>query len=130
MAAFIATVPREDDGTFAWGINKCASALGIGNPRARRFLETQREWLPKALKAHAAADADTTADGLDHFDEAVAVGNGLPSADVAHPLVLPAHKVTVEQQLLDDILDPAAGDGYAQLGNGLLVPAGAGARQP
>ncbi|MGW1162553.1 DUF2637 domain-containing protein [Streptomyces sp. NPDC002519] len=127
MAAFIATVPREDDGTFAWGINKCASALGIGNPRARRFLETQHEWLPEAL-AHAAADGDATADGPDHFDEAVAVGNGLQPADVVRPLLLPTHTAAAEQQLLDDLLDPAAGDGYAQLGNGLLVPAGA--RQP
>ncbi|MFJ3946058.1 DUF2637 domain-containing protein [Streptomyces griseoaurantiacus] len=129
MAAFIATVPREDDGTFAWGINKCASALGIGNPRARRFLETQHEWLPEAL-AHAAADGDATADGPDHFDETVAVGNGLQPADVARPVLLPTHTAADEQQLLDDLLDPAAGDGYAQLGNGLLVPAGAGARQP
>ncbi|GAA1227447.1 hypothetical protein [Streptomyces rhizosphaericus] len=127
MAAFIATVPRGDDGAFAWGINKCASALGIGSKRAKRFLRTQREWLPEALKAHAAPDGEATEDRLDHFDVAVAVGNGLQPAEATRPLLLPARTFAVEQ-LLDERLDQAAGDGYAQLGNGLLVPAGA--RQP
>ncbi|MEU5959333.1 hypothetical protein [Streptomyces sp. NPDC047525] len=77
MAAFVETVPRGDDGAFAWGINKCASALNIGNKRAKRFLQTQHEWLPRVLKAQAVT-RDTAATGLDHFDEAVAVGNGLP----------------------------------------------------
>ncbi|TGB07389.1 hypothetical protein [Streptomyces sp. MZ04] len=129
MAAFVATVPRGDDGAFTWGINKCASALGIGNKRAKRFLDTAHEWLPEALKAHTALDGDATADGLDHFDEAVAVGNGQP-AEAARPLLLPTHTFTTEQPLLDELLAPATGDGYAQLGNGLLIPAGAGARQP
>ncbi|MEU6352132.1 hypothetical protein ABZ896_22830 [Streptomyces sp. NPDC047072] len=121
MAAFVETVPRKDDGAFAWGINKCASALGIGNKRAKRFLDTQHEWLPQVLKTRTAAG--TVAAGPDHFDEAVAVGNGLQPVDA--PSTLPISRTLAEQPPLDELLTPAAGDGFARLGSGLLVPAGA-----
>ncbi len=130
MAAFVETVPRKDDGTFAWGINKCAEALGIGNPRARRFLKTQAEWLPKALATHPAADG---ADGEDpdHFDQAVALANEPPPA--AAPPNLDPVPLPADQQLsLDErfALDLIAGDHFEQHDNGLLLPAAAGIRQP
>ncbi|MCX4792590.1 DUF2637 domain-containing protein [Streptomyces sp. NBC_01221] len=117
MAAFVETVPRKDDGTFAWGINKCAEALNIGNPRAKRFLKTQAEWLPEALKAHPAA-RDADGEEPDHFDQALALANDPPP--------------TGEQPSLDELfpVDPTSGDGYEQRGSGLLVPAAAGIRQP
>ncbi|MFI5986779.1 DUF2637 domain-containing protein [Streptomyces sp. NPDC051555] len=132
MATFVETVPRGDDGTFSWGINKSATKLGIGNKRAKRLLDSQREWLPGALRAHAAASSDIGhgVDLLDHFDQAVAVANDPQPAAAARTLLLTAPGSAVEQQSLDELLlGLAPSDRYAQLGNGLLVPAGAGARQ-
>ncbi|MFE3555105.1 DUF2637 domain-containing protein [Streptomyces sp. NPDC059193] len=132
MTAFVETVPRGDDGTFSWGINKSATKLGIGNKRAKRLLDSQHEWLPGALRAHTAAstDAGHGVDTLDHFDQAVAVGNGPQPADPARTLLLTAPSSAVEQQSLDELqLGLGPSDRYAQLGNGLLVPAAAGARQ-
>ncbi|MFD7900529.1 DUF2637 domain-containing protein [Streptomyces sp. NPDC059743] len=125
MADFLKIVPRRDDGTFDWGINRCAEAIGIGNNRARRFLNTQHDWLPSALKAQAGHEENLP----DHYDEALAVANGSPPAPARSPL-LPAELPPAAQPPLDDILlDPGMGDGYAQRGSGLLVPATAGAEQ-
>ncbi|MEU0214096.1 DUF2637 domain-containing protein [Streptomyces sp. NPDC006265] len=130
MTAFVETVPRKDDGTFAWGINKCAEALGIGNPRAERFLKTQAEWLPKALADHPAAHG---ADGEepDHFDQALALANE-PPQPAAEPRTLdPAPPPAGQQLSLDErfALDPTVGD-FEQHDSGLLLPAAAGIRQP
>ncbi|MFF6979496.1 DUF2637 domain-containing protein [Streptomyces sp. NPDC008343] len=116
MDAFVQTVPRKDDGTFAWGINRIAAALGIGNPRAKKFLDTQAEWLPKALAAHPAAHA---ADGEepDHFDQA-------PGPQDLEPAPAP----TGPQPPLELFrLDPTVGDHFEKHDSGLLVPA-AGSR--
>lgn len=128
MAAFVEIVPRKDDGTFAWGINKCAEALGIGNPRAEKFLKTQAEWLPGALAAHPSAHV---ADGEqpDHFDQALALANEppQPAADPQDPQ--PGAAPASQQPLLDELfrLDPTVGDHFEQHDSGLLVPA-AGSR--
>ncbi|WP_030841868.1 DUF2637 domain-containing protein [Streptomyces sp. NRRL S-475] len=114
MAAFVETVPRKDDGTFAWGINKISAALGIGNGRAKKFLDTQAEWLPKVLAAHPVAHG---ADGEepDHFDQALALANEPPQ---------PAGQQQLEELLR---LDPTAGDHFEEHDSGLLVPS-AGSR--
>ncbi|MFF4534047.1 DUF2637 domain-containing protein [Streptomyces sp. NPDC001407] len=132
MAAFVAIVPRRDDGTFAWGINKVAKELGIGNNRARRFLNTQHEWLPQALQAHPATPEAAEADhGLeDHFDQAVAVANQPQPASAARARLLADAPPAAVQPPFDELLlEPHLRDGYAQLGSGLLVPAGAGTQQ-
>ncbi|WP_031048170.1 DUF2637 domain-containing protein [Streptomyces sp. NRRL F-5650] len=127
MAAFVETVPRKDDGTFAWGINKCAEAIGIGNPRAKKFLDTQAEWLPKALAAHPAAHG---ADGEepDHFDQALALANEPPQPE-AHPQDPQPAPAPAGQQPLEEIfrLDLTVGDHFEKHDSGLLVPA-AGSR--
>lgn len=128
MAAFVETVPRKDDGTFAWGINRIAAALGIGNPRAKKFVATQAEWLPKALAAHPAA---RVADGEepDHFDQSLALASETPQPAAGpqdpHPAPAPADP----QPPLDELfrLDPTVGDHFEQHDSGLLVPA-AGSR--
>ncbi|MFJ4003980.1 DUF2637 domain-containing protein [Streptomyces sp. NPDC090023] len=127
MAAFVQSVPRKDDGTFAWGINKCAEALNIGNRRAKKFLRTQAAWLPEALAAHPAAHGtDSTAP--DHFDQALAVANESPrpttQAQDSQPAFAPAG-----QPPLDEILrlDLTVGDHFEKHDSGLLVPA-AGSR--
>ncbi|MGQ4405926.1 DUF2637 domain-containing protein [Streptomyces hayashii] len=130
MAAFVETVPRKDDGTFAWGINKCAEALGIGNPRARRFLKTQAEWLPEALASHPTAHG---ADGEepDHFDQALALANEPPQPAAAPRALDPALPPAGQQLAIDErfALDPTVGD-FEQHDSGLLLPAAAGIRQP
>ncbi|WP_331729400.1 DUF2637 domain-containing protein (plasmid) [Streptomyces avidinii] len=130
MAAFVETVPRKDDGTFAWGINKCAEALGIGNPRADRFLKTQAEWLPKALAAHPEAHG---ADGEepDHFDQALALANELPQPAPGLQTLDPAPPPAGRQLSLDErwAIDPTVGP-FEQHDSGLLLPAAAGIRQP
>ncbi|WP_424892396.1 DUF2637 domain-containing protein [Streptomyces sp. XH2] len=132
MAAFVAIVPRRDDGTFAWGINRVARELGIGNGRAKRFLKTQDKWLPRALENHAAAHAAAEADhGLDHFDQALAVANGPQAPSAPRTLLLAdAPSAPVQPPLDELLLEPRLGDGYAQRGSGLLVPAGADTQQP
>lgn len=128
MAAFVEIVPRKDDGTFAWGINKCAEALGIGNPRAEKFLKTQAEWLPKALAAHPAAHG---ADGEepDHFDQALALANEPPQSAAGRQDLHSDPAPAGQQPLLDELfhLDPTVGDHFEQHDSGLLVPA-AGSR--
>ncbi|WP_327740619.1 DUF2637 domain-containing protein (plasmid) [Streptomyces nojiriensis] len=128
MTDFIRLVPRKDDGTFAWGINKCAEAVGVGNARARRFLRTQSAWLPGALKARAAAHG---ADGQEldhHVDQALAIAND--PRDASRSLLLAdAMPASIQSALDEFLLDPTAGDGYRQRGSGLLVPAAAGAQQ-
>ncbi|MCL3999199.1 hypothetical protein, partial [Streptomyces lavenduligriseus] len=124
MAAFVEIVPRKDDGTFAWGINKCAEALGIGNPRAEKFLKTQAEWLPGALAAHPAA---RVADGEqpDHFDQALALANEPPQPAADAQDIQPGAAPAGQQPLLDELfrLDPAVSDHFEQHDSGLLVPA-------
>ncbi|MGD1220675.1 DUF2637 domain-containing protein [Streptomyces krungchingensis] len=124
MAALVETVPRKDDGTFAWGINRIAAALGIGNGRAKKFVDTRAEWLPKALAAHPAARG---ADGADHFDQALALANE-PHQSAAHPQDPQPAPAPAGQQL-DELLrlDPTAGDHFEEHDSGLLVPA-AGSR--
>ncbi|MFI6689307.1 DUF2637 domain-containing protein [Streptomyces sp. NPDC050485] len=130
MAALVATVPRNDDGKFAWSINKTADAVGIGNPRATRFLETQDEWLPEAIKAHAAATRGIADGEPDHFDQALAIANEalrpVPDPE-AHPAAPPS---AGQLPPLDGLspLDPRVGDRYEQHDSGLLVPATAGTR--
>ncbi|KOU73196.1 hypothetical protein ADK61_24235 [Streptomyces sp. XY66] len=128
MAAFVETVPRKDDGTFAWGINKCADAIGIGNPRAKKFLDTQAEWLPKALDDHPAA---RVADGEepDHFDQALALANEPPQPADSPQDFQAAPAPTGPQPPLDELfrLDPTVGDHFEKHDSGLLVPA-AGSR--
>ncbi|MFD9774225.1 DUF2637 domain-containing protein [[Kitasatospora] papulosa] len=128
MAAFVQTVPFKDDGKPAWGINRIAAALGIGNPRAKRFVDTRAEWLPKALAAHPAARA-TDGEQPDHFDQALALANE-PSPSAAGPQDLePAPAPAGPQPPLDELfhLDPTVGDHFEQHDSGLLVPA-AGSR--
>ncbi|MEU8544668.1 DUF2637 domain-containing protein [Streptomyces sp. NPDC048717] len=117
-AAFVETVPRKDDGTFAWGINKISAALGIGNPRAKKFLDTQTEWLPKTLAAHPAA-RDGMGEEPDHFDQALALANE-PPPPAAHPQPAPAVQQPLEELLR---LDPAMGNHFEEHDSGLLVPA-------
>ncbi|MEV7245218.1 DUF2637 domain-containing protein [Streptomyces sp. NPDC093248] len=127
MAAFVETVPRKDDGTFAWGINKISAALGIGNGRAKKFLDTQAEWLPKALAAHPVSHG---ADGEepDHFEQALALANEPPQPAVGpqdpQPAPAPAGQQPLEELLR---LDPTVGDHFEEHDSGLLVPA-AGSR--
>ncbi|MFJ5850517.1 DUF2637 domain-containing protein [Streptomyces sp. NPDC092903] len=126
MAAFVETVPRKDDGTFAWGINKIAAALGIGNPRANKFVATQAEWLPKALAAHPAA---RIGDGEepDYFDQALALANETPQPAAGPQDHQPAP--AGPQPPLDELfrLDSTVGDHFEKHDSGLLVPA-AGSR--
>ncbi|MFD6968782.1 DUF2637 domain-containing protein [Streptomyces sp. NPDC059949] len=132
MAAFVETVPRGVDGTFTWSINRCARALNIGNPRADRFLKTQAEWLPQALKAHPAA-RDAFGEKPDHFEQALALANDSPQpAATFHSPLLDGPPPADEQPALDDLFrdDPTSGDGYEKHGSGLLIPAAAGIRQP
>ncbi|RLU82070.1 hypothetical protein CTZ27_31475 [Streptomyces griseocarneus] len=133
MAAFVEIVPRRDDGTFDWGINKVARELGIGNSRAKRFLKTQHTWLPQALENNhpAAHDAAETDHGLDHFDQALAVANGPQPPSTPQTLLLTDSPPAPVQPPLDELLlEPRLGDRYAQRGSGLLVPAGADTQHP
>ncbi|MFD0437154.1 DUF2637 domain-containing protein [Streptomyces chartreusis] len=127
MAAFVKTVPRKDDGTFSWGINKISAALGIGNPRAKKFLDTQAEWLPKALAAHPAAHGTDSAEP-GHFDQALALANEPPQPE-AHPQYPQPAPAPAVQQPLEELLrrDPTVGDYFEKHDSGLLVPA-AGSR--
>ncbi|MGV2917362.1 DUF2637 domain-containing protein [Streptomyces alfalfae] len=123
MAAFVQTVPLKDDGKFAWGINRIAAALGIGNPRAKRFVDTRADWLPKALAAHPAARA-ADSEEPDHFDQALALANE-PSPSAAGPQDLqPTPPPADPQPLLDELfrLGLAAGDHFEQHDSGLLLP--------
>ncbi|MFD8732346.1 DUF2637 domain-containing protein [Streptomyces sp. NPDC059611] len=130
MAAFVETVPRKDDGTFAWGINKIASALGIGNPRATKFVDTRSEWLPKALAAHPVIHPDTCAarDQPDHFDQALALANETkPPATPQDQQPAPAPASPQPRPFEIFHLDPAVDDHFERHDSGLLVPA-AGSR--
>ncbi|MER6199849.1 DUF2637 domain-containing protein [Streptomyces sp. NPDC001586] len=131
QAAFAQALRRKDDGTFAWGINKCAEALNIGNRRANRFLKTQAEWLPEALAAHSAAHSTDNAEP-DHFDQALALANQ-PTPPAADRWNLQSDPPAPGQQLLLDEharLDLAADEDFEKRDSGLLVPAGAGHRHP
>ncbi|MFE9121528.1 DUF2637 domain-containing protein [Streptomyces sp. NPDC007172] len=127
MAAFVQTVPRKDDDTFAWGINKCAEALSIGNRRARKFLKTQAEWLPKALADHPAVHGTDSAEP-DHFDQAIAVANQ-PPQQAAQPQSLQSAPAPAARPPIDDFFRPdlTVGDHFEKHDSGLLVPA-AGSR--
>ncbi|GLX22639.1 DUF2637 domain-containing protein [Streptomyces lavendulae] len=127
MAAFVETVPLKDDGTFAWGINKCAEALNIGNRRAKKFLRTQAEWLPKALADHPSAHGTGSAEP-DHFDQALAVANELPQP-AAHPQGLQPAPAPAGRQPLEELLhlDLTVDDRFEEHDSGLFVPA-AGSR--
>ncbi|MFI1648083.1 DUF2637 domain-containing protein [Streptomyces avidinii] len=131
IAAFVQTVPRRDDGTFAWGINKCAEALNIGNRRAKKFLKTQAEWLPEALAAHPAGHSSDSAEP-DHFDQAIALASQ-PTPPAVDRWNLQSEAPAASQQLLLDEhahLDLAADEDFEKRESGLLVPAGAGHRHP
>ncbi|KOV42370.1 DUF2637 domain-containing protein [Streptomyces sp. H036] len=127
IAAFVEHVPLKDDGAFAWGINKIASTLGIGNPRAQKFVDTRAEWLPKALADHPAAPG-TDSTEPDHFDQALAVANE-PPRPADHAQDLQPAPALAGQPPLDVLfrLDLTAGDHFEKHDSGLLVPA-AGSR--
>ncbi|WP_327378641.1 hypothetical protein OG393_32520 (plasmid) [Streptomyces sp. NBC_01216] len=118
---FVRLVPRRRDGKLAWGINKCASAVGIGTPRARKFHKSQDTWLPAAVTRYGAGAA---APLERHVDQALALAN-----EVLAPDTEDRPTAQTAQTFDDELLLAGLADGYQELpGSKLLVPAGAGRR--
>ncbi|MGY3677250.1 DUF2637 domain-containing protein [Streptomyces sp. TE33382] len=116
---FVRLVPLRSDGKLAWGINKCASAVGIGTPRARKFHKSQDTWLPAAVTRHGAS---TAAPLERHIDQALALANAAPEAP-------DTEGQPTARTFDDELLLAGLADGYQVLpGSKLLVPAGAGRR--
>jgi hypothetical protein len=127
MEAFVRLVPRRPDGRLAWGINKCATAIGIGTPRARKFHDSQTEWLPAALARYSTDHAveHGSADPDDHFDQALALANSAnpPQPEAIRDLLLAPSAARGRDEPLTD---HHGGEFQPLPGTGLLVPAGAG----
>ena len=121
--AFVRRTPRRGD-RLAWGINKCATAIGIGTPRARKFHRSQDQWLPAAVARYGGADPTETTlpEFQDHFEQAMSLANSAgPPPDSPRALLLapaPSHGLAPQAPGMTEDFEPHPG-------TGLLVPAGA-----
>ncbi|MGW4894564.1 DUF2637 domain-containing protein [Kitasatospora sp. NPDC004240] len=122
MEAFVRLVPRHPDGRLAWGINKSATAIGIGTPRAKRFHESQTNWLPAAVARYADDSEQQLADQPvqpNHLEQPLAPANPA-GLDISELLFAPSAPTGFDPQLPDLL----ARD-YESLPTGLFVPASA-----
>jgi hypothetical protein len=117
MEAFVRLIPRRPDGRLGWGINKCAAAIGIGTPRAKKFHETQDEWFPGAIARHGTAPGPRPAEQNPQHG---------PGWAVLQPEL---HEQSLSDRAPADLAGGAAGiaisDYQQHPGTGLLVPVGA-----